>query len=248
MDGSLEQALRRPARAAGNIYAGIVTRAMALAVDALLIVAIFTILSGFVALITSLVGTLRPTWLVGLLLGIGGAIVAGGYLITFWSSVGRTPGMQLAPGSCARAWRRTAVGRTRNRAHVRNLVGDRSALCRLPAGALRRAEARPARLPGRDGGRLRRPDVYPGVGLRLATRHGYCGLGGGSRGGGYFARPSVKIRLNAFVRPERVMGKSPPAPIRETRAPKHRRGARTKARPEACGIGSTAPSRSRAPM
>ena len=117
MDGSLEHALRRPARAAGNVYAGIVTRALALALDALLIVAIFTVLSGFVALITSLVGTLRPTWLVGLLLGIGGAIVAGGYLISFWSTAGRTPGMYLlrvrvqrpggGPPSVARATVRT---------------------------------------------------------------------------------------------------------------------------------------------
>jgi uncharacterized RDD family membrane protein YckC len=117
MDGSLERALRRPARAAGNIYAGIVTRAIALALDALLIVVIFTVLTGFVALITTLVGTLRPTWLVGLLLGVGGAIVAGGYLIVFWSTAGRTPGMHLlrvrvrgpggGPPSVARATVRT---------------------------------------------------------------------------------------------------------------------------------------------
>ncbi|HEX4678345.1 MAG TPA: RDD family protein [Gaiellaceae bacterium] len=117
MDGAVERALRRPARAAGNVYAGIVTRAIALAVDALLIVVIFTVLSGFVALITSLVGTLRPAWLVGLLLGVGGAIVSAGYLILFWSSAGRTPGMGLlrlrvrrpggGPPSVARATVRT---------------------------------------------------------------------------------------------------------------------------------------------
>jgi uncharacterized RDD family membrane protein YckC len=95
MDDGVEQAIRRPARAAGNVYAGVVTRAAALAVDAFLIVAIFTVLSGFVALISSLVGTLRPTWLVGVLLGAGGAIIAGGYLILFWSGAGRTPGMSL---------------------------------------------------------------------------------------------------------------------------------------------------------
>jgi uncharacterized RDD family membrane protein YckC len=95
MDDGVEHAIRRPARAAGNVYAGVVTRAAALAVDAFLIVAIFTVLSGFVALISSLVGTLRPTWLVGVLLGAGGAIIAGGYLILFWSGAGRTPGMSL---------------------------------------------------------------------------------------------------------------------------------------------------------
>ena len=65
MDDGVEQAIRRPPRAAGNVYAGIVSRAVAFGVDLLLIVAIFTVLSGFGALITSLVGTLRPTWLVG---------------------------------------------------------------------------------------------------------------------------------------------------------------------------------------
>jgi len=76
-------------------FAGVATRAAALTVDALLIVAVFTALSGFVALISSLVGTLRPTWLVGALLGAGWTLVAGGYLVLFWSGAGRTPGMNL---------------------------------------------------------------------------------------------------------------------------------------------------------
>jgi uncharacterized RDD family membrane protein YckC len=80
----------------GTPFAGIATRAMALAVDAFLIVAIFTVISGFAALITSLVGTLRPAWLAGVLLGAGGALIAAGYLVLFWSAAGRTPGMQLA--------------------------------------------------------------------------------------------------------------------------------------------------------
>ena len=95
MDDGVEQAIRRPPRAAGNLYAGIVSRSVAFGVDLFLIVAIFTVLSGFGALITSLVGTLRPTWLVDVLLGAGGAIVAGGYLILFWSGAGSTPGMHL---------------------------------------------------------------------------------------------------------------------------------------------------------
>jgi uncharacterized RDD family membrane protein YckC len=95
MDGGVEQAIRRPPRAAGNVYAGVVTRAVALAVDAFLILAVFSVISGFAALISSLVGTLRPTWLVDVLLGAGGGIVACGYLILFWSGAGRTPGMHL---------------------------------------------------------------------------------------------------------------------------------------------------------
>ena len=76
-------------------YAGLATRAIALTLDALLIVAVFTAISGFVALITSLVGTLRPAWLVGTLLGVGWGLVAGVYLVFFWSAAGRTPGMHL---------------------------------------------------------------------------------------------------------------------------------------------------------
>ena len=76
-------------------YAGVATRAIALTLDLLLVVALFTLLSGFVALISSLVGTLRPAWLVGTLLGIGWGLVAGAYLAFFWTVAGRTPGMYL---------------------------------------------------------------------------------------------------------------------------------------------------------
>jgi uncharacterized RDD family membrane protein YckC len=76
-------------------YGGVVTRALALSVDALLIVVIFTAVSGFVALITSIVGTLRPMWLVDALLGAGWLLIGGSYLAVFWSAAGRTPGMHL---------------------------------------------------------------------------------------------------------------------------------------------------------
>jgi uncharacterized RDD family membrane protein YckC len=84
---------RKPAAAAR--YAGLATRGAAFGVDAFLVVAILTIVSGFIALITSLVGDLRPAWLAGLLLGSGGLLVAAGYFVFFWSSAGRTPGMHL---------------------------------------------------------------------------------------------------------------------------------------------------------
>jgi len=76
-------------------FAGLASRAAAFSVDAFLILVIFTVVSGFVALISSLVGTLRPAWLAGLLLGGGGALVAGAYLVLFWSAAGKTPGMHL---------------------------------------------------------------------------------------------------------------------------------------------------------
>jgi uncharacterized RDD family membrane protein YckC len=83
------------ARAAAAGFAGVASRAAALVVDAFLILAIYTVLSGFVALISSLVGTLRPTWLAALLLGGGGVLVSASYLALFWSTAGKTPGMHL---------------------------------------------------------------------------------------------------------------------------------------------------------
>ncbi|HEX4526374.1 MAG TPA: RDD family protein [Gaiellaceae bacterium] len=85
--------LRREPRAAG--YAGVVSRAIALAVDAALISLIATGLSAMLTLIASLVGSLRPAWLVGLLLGAGWALLATGYFATCWSLTGQTLGMRL---------------------------------------------------------------------------------------------------------------------------------------------------------
>jgi uncharacterized RDD family membrane protein YckC len=95
-DDAIERHLRRSAAAAGKPFAGVVTRGLALGVDALAIITLLAILSGFTAAVLALVGgTLRPAWLAGLLVGAGWAIVAGGYLALFWSAAGRTPGMQL---------------------------------------------------------------------------------------------------------------------------------------------------------
>ena len=52
-------------------------------------------LTGLVALVASLVGGLRPAWLVGALLGSGWMLVTGTYFVLFWSSAGQTPGMRL---------------------------------------------------------------------------------------------------------------------------------------------------------
>lgn len=45
-------------------------------------------------LVASLVGELRPAWLVGAVLAIGWMVVVGGYLVLFWSVTGQTPGMR----------------------------------------------------------------------------------------------------------------------------------------------------------
>lgn len=91
----LDNRLDRRARAAPPPFAGVATRALALAADAAVILLIFVSLAAMVALIATLVGTLRPQWLVGALLASGWALLAGSYFLLFWSSTGQTPGMRL---------------------------------------------------------------------------------------------------------------------------------------------------------
>jgi uncharacterized RDD family membrane protein YckC len=95
LDDRIEQAVRRRARAERPPYAGIATRAVALATDAALATVLFMSATGLAALIASLVGGLRPQWLVGVLLLVGWVVIAGGYFVLFWSSAGQTPGMRL---------------------------------------------------------------------------------------------------------------------------------------------------------
>jgi uncharacterized RDD family membrane protein YckC len=100
-------------------YAGIASRAIAFAVDAVLCAALFISVAGVVALAGWMVGGLRPEWLVGALMSLGFAALSACYFVFFWSTAGRTPGMHLlrlrvtvadAPGppSVGRALLRTA--------------------------------------------------------------------------------------------------------------------------------------------
>lgn len=91
----VDEGIARPAQRRQPMYAGITTRAAALAVDALAALAIFVLGSAVVALIASLVGGIHPHWLAGSLLGAGWILVAGGYFVLFWSAAGQTPGMRL---------------------------------------------------------------------------------------------------------------------------------------------------------
>jgi uncharacterized RDD family membrane protein YckC len=95
LDDRAEQIVRRPPRVDRPIYAGLATRAIALATDAALATVIFMSVTGVVALVASLVGGLRPEWLVGVLLASGWILIAGTYFILFWSAAGQTPGMRL---------------------------------------------------------------------------------------------------------------------------------------------------------
>ena len=91
----LDERIARPEQRRQPMYAGIATRAAALAVDTLAALSIFVLGSAVVALIASLVGGIRPHWFAGSLLGAEWILVAGGYFVLFWSAAGQTPGMRL---------------------------------------------------------------------------------------------------------------------------------------------------------
>jgi uncharacterized RDD family membrane protein YckC len=95
LDDRIEQAVGRRTRAERPPYAGIATRAFALATDAALATVLFMSVTGLAALVASLVGGLRPEWLVGVLLAAGWILLAGSYFVLFWSAAGQTPGMRL---------------------------------------------------------------------------------------------------------------------------------------------------------
>jgi uncharacterized RDD family membrane protein YckC len=95
LDDRAEQVVRRPARTERPIYGGVATRATALAADAAVTIVLFMSVVGIAALVASLVGGLRPEWLVGALLASGWFLIVGTYFVLFWSSAGQTPGMRL---------------------------------------------------------------------------------------------------------------------------------------------------------
>ena len=95
LDDRAEQVVRRPPRSERSPYGGIATRAIALATDGLVTIVLFMAIVGIAALMGSLVGGLRPEWLVGVLLGSGWMLVVGVYFVLFWSTAGQTPGMRL---------------------------------------------------------------------------------------------------------------------------------------------------------
>jgi uncharacterized RDD family membrane protein YckC len=96
LDDRAEQLVRRRrARGERPVYAGIATRAVALAADAALSTVLYMSVVGVAALVASLVGGLRPEWLVGALLACGWFLIAGSYFVLFWSTAGQTPGMRL---------------------------------------------------------------------------------------------------------------------------------------------------------
>lgn len=77
-------------------YVGLVTRAIAFAVDAAIVQAVAIAVAGTVALILTVVSL--PDELDGVLVAVGGAAYGlwlVGYFVVFWSATGQTPGDRL---------------------------------------------------------------------------------------------------------------------------------------------------------
>jgi uncharacterized RDD family membrane protein YckC len=76
-------------------YAGVATRAVALAVDAAIAQAIVFTGGAIFALVGSLVSDVRLDTQGKVLAGLAWVVVVAGYFVLFWSTAGQTPGMRL---------------------------------------------------------------------------------------------------------------------------------------------------------
>jgi uncharacterized RDD family membrane protein YckC len=95
LDSRAERAVGHRRAVPEPVFAGVGTRAVALAIDALAASGLFAIVAALFAVIASLVGGVRPTWLASVVLAVGWVVVAGGYFVLFWTTTGQTPGMRV---------------------------------------------------------------------------------------------------------------------------------------------------------
>ena len=113
VEATVRRLLRRPRTDRSPVvFAGVGTRGVALVTDATLVAFIFVVGGALIGLVASLFGGLRPMWLVDVLAAAGWSLVVVGYFVTFWSTVGQTPGMRLmrvrvvsASGEAPSGWR-----------------------------------------------------------------------------------------------------------------------------------------------
>lgn len=75
-------------------YAGVATRAVALVLDILVVHVLVLVGAGLLGLVATLVGDLRPEWLVEALIGGAWGLSVTVYFVLFWSVTGQTPGMR----------------------------------------------------------------------------------------------------------------------------------------------------------
>jgi uncharacterized RDD family membrane protein YckC len=126
--------LRRPRRAESPKQAGLVTRALAFGLDAVILNGIFIVISAVIALAVSLIsgGSAELSSSEAALGLIGWLIAWGCYLLFFWSLSGQTPGMRfLAISLDADGVRQIGLRRA-----VRRLIGLGLAILPLCAGLL----------------------------------------------------------------------------------------------------------------
>ena len=136
-------------------YAGIATRAVALAIDAALAQAIVFVAGAVFALIASLVGdNIKFTTLQAVLAAVAWVVIVGFYFVLFWSTTGQTPGMRTMGSAGDRRSRRAPGLRALVRAGRRPRAGDHPARGRLRARAHRRPPPCSPGLPGEHGGDL----------------------------------------------------------------------------------------------
>ena len=76
-------------------YAGIATRAVALAIDVVIAQVILLFGGAVLALVASLVGGFHLDTLAKFLAAVAWVAVVGFYFVLFWSTAGQTPGMRL---------------------------------------------------------------------------------------------------------------------------------------------------------
>jgi uncharacterized RDD family membrane protein YckC len=76
-------------------YGGLATRGTALVIDIVLAHVVFLLAGAMIGLISGMIGTLRPQWVVRLIAGFGWLIVLVAYFVLFWSTAGQTPGMRI---------------------------------------------------------------------------------------------------------------------------------------------------------
>ena len=81
--------------AVASDYAGIVTRAIALGIDAALVQGVLLLIAGMLALIGSLVGGIEFGPVAKVLTASGWVFISAGYFVVGWSTSGQTVGMRV---------------------------------------------------------------------------------------------------------------------------------------------------------
>ena len=76
-------------------YAGIATRALALAIDVAIVQVLVFTAAAVIGLVGSLVGEFQLDTVGRVLAAAAWALAVGAYFVTFWSTVGQTPAMRM---------------------------------------------------------------------------------------------------------------------------------------------------------